>query len=355
MLTRILHACLVLGTSTLLAQAEESTIKSPDQGMADSIVYRGIAIKDPEMTTWGASPFKDEQGKYHLFAARWPSKLKVEPGWRSHSEIAHFTSDSPLGPFTFQEVAVAGTGKEGSWEKFAPHNPLIKKFGDTYALIYIARTHPSKGHSQRIGIATSKSLSGPWKRHDQPILSPAEKEGENWTFKSPCGVNNPAMLQMPDGRFFLYFKAIPKGTRSTRMGLAIADKLEGPYVIQAEPVTANKVSIEDGYAFLGKDKKVHFITTDNHGIIERGGGLHWVSDDGLKFGAPQLAYHRLDHYIKKSDYPNAKTIYGPGIWKCERPQILVEDGQPRYLYAPSGISLDGDGATESHVLEFTKQ
>ena len=47
------------------------------------------------------------------------------------------------------------------------------------------------------------------------------------------------------------------------MGLAIADQLEGPYEIQKDPVTDNKKSVEDGYVFLGADKKVHFITTDN--------------------------------------------------------------------------------------------
>lgn len=157
---------------------------------------------------------------------------------------------------------------------------------------------------------------------------------------------------MPDGRFFLYFKAMKKGANSTRMGLAIAAQFEGPYVIQKEPVTDNDVSIEDGYVFLGKDGKVHFITTDNHGIIETGGGLEWISADGLKFGLPTQAYRPLDHYIDKNDFPLARTIYGSGIWKCERPQILIENGEPKWLYAPSGISLDGDLATESHVFQI---
>jgi len=66
---------------------------------------------------------------------------------------------------------------------------------------------------------------------------------------------------MPDGRFFLYFKSRPK-SRGSKIGLAIADQLEGPYEIQKDPVTDNKVSVEDGYVFLGADKKVHLITTE---------------------------------------------------------------------------------------------
>ena len=328
-----------------------ATAVTDAQSMADGIEYRGVMINNPEMISWGSSPFKDDQGVYHLFTSRWPSKLKVNPGWRSHSEVAHFSAPSPTGPFEFREVALAGTHKEGSWEKFAPHNPLIRKFGDTFALIYVARTDPKVNTTQRIGLATSKSLSGPWHRRERPILSPASAEDENWTFGSRCAVTNPALLQMPDGRFFLYFKSRPKSGGS-KIGLAIADQLEGPYEIQKDPVTDNKVSVEDGYVFLGADKKVHLITTDNHGIIQNGGGLHWVSEDGLKFKNPTKAYHRLDQYIKREDYPNAIRVYGPPVWKCERPQILVEDGKPKWLYAPSGMSLDGDPATECHVFEI---
>ncbi len=330
---------------------EDSMPSIVGRPIPERLTYKGIVINDPEMTTWGASPIKGEDGIHHLFAARWTSELGVDPGWRSHSEIAHFTSPSPTGPFTFRDVALAGTHQDGSWEKFAPHNPLIKKFGETFAIIYIARTDPKVNHTQRIGLATAKSLDGPWQRRDDPILDPSNDPG-HWTHQSSCGVNNPAMVKMPDGRFFLYFKARKTGVSGTKMGLAIAEKLEGPYVIQPEPVTANKQTIEDGYAFLGKDGMVHLITTDNHGIIEKGGGLHWQSKDGLDFGAPTQAFHRLDHYIKRSDYPKARRIYGPGIWKCERPQLLVEDGIPRYLYAPSGISLDGDPATEAHIFEI---
>ena len=31
------------------------------------------------------------------------------------------------------------------------------------------------------------------------------------------------------------------------------------------------------------------MTTDNHGILEKGGGLLWVSDDGLKFNTEPLS------------------------------------------------------------------
>src|SRR3546814_1838263 len=51
------------------------------------------------------SPVIDDEGKVHLFVARWPGRT-VEPGWRSDSEIAHYVGDRPEGPFTFSDVAI---------------------------------------------------------------------------------------------------------------------------------------------------------------------------------------------------------------------------------------------------------
>jgi hypothetical protein len=68
------------------------------------------------------------------------------------------------------------------------------------------------------------------------------------------------------GGFFLYFKS-----ENTRMGLAIAENFKGPYVQVPFPVTQNNKAIEDGYAFM-LDGEFCLLITDNHGLIEKGGG-----------------------------------------------------------------------------------
>ena len=100
-----------------------------------------------------------------MFIARWPEK-NVDLAWRKSSEIAHYVSDKPEGPFVFSDVAIKGTG-EDTWDKYAPHNPEIKKVGDTYVLLYIANTNykqPPHPSNQSIGMARSKSPYGPWKK-----------------------------------------------------------------------------------------------------------------------------------------------------------------------------------------------
>jgi len=89
--------------------------------IASNLEWKGIAIQDENYTVWGCAPIQGEDGKTHLFAARWPEK-NVNPAWRKSSEIAHYVADSPEGPFTFSDVAIKGTGRD-TWDKYAPHNP----------------------------------------------------------------------------------------------------------------------------------------------------------------------------------------------------------------------------------------
>ena len=329
----------------------QSTERAQSKTFADQWDYVGVAIDEPGYTIWGTSPIIGDDGKVHLYVARWPCKLKVDPGWRSHSEIAHYVGDSPEGPFTFSEVALKGTGAD-TWDKYGMHNPTIRKVEGQYVLLYIANDNPkqpSHPANQHIGMALASSPYGPWEKvgGDGKILSPPEN-GDYWNHKASNGVNNPALLQHPDGGFYLYFKS-----EKARMGLAIAEKLEGPYVQLPFPVTANDRNIEDGYAFMYKNKFA-LLTTDNHGMIEPGGGILWTSEDGIHFNTYEKGFHRINEYV---DFAPSKVAihYGPGeraYSKFERPQVLLKEGKPWYLYAPSGHNILGGDCTLSYVLKF---
>jgi hypothetical protein len=342
------------------------TLNAQEQSFADQWEFVGVAVEEPGYTVWGTSPIMGEDGKTHLFVARWPCELKVDPGWRTHSEIAHYIGDLPEGPFEFSDVAVTGEieGKEGQapcnpaihrveYNKgFAPHNPAIHRVDSLYALFYITnngiKEHPS---NQYICLAVSESLYGPWKKagDNGKILAPPDNP-DYWNHKAGNGVNNPAFLPHPEGGFFLYFKS-----EKARMGLAVAENLEGPYVQLPFPVTANNRIIEDGYAFMYKGKFA-LLTTDNHGMIEAGGGILWTSDDGILFKEYEKGMHRIADYNDGKDYTDASKPaihYGPAskqYAKPERPQLLLIDGKPKYLYVGSGHNIYGGDCTVSYVL-----
>jgi hypothetical protein len=318
---------------------------------ADHWEFVGISVDEPDYMTWGASPIIGDDGKCHLFTERWPKGFKVDPGWRSHSEVAHYVAEKPEGPFHFSDIALQGTDK-ATWDKFGTHNPAIHKVGDQFVLLYIANDNPSMPPhpaNQCIGMATSKSLYGPWKKvgSDGKILAPPN-DSNYWNYKATNGVNNPALFQNPAGGFFLYFKSA-----KAKMGVAIAQNIEGPYVQLPFPVTSNNLAVEDGYAFAFNGK-VALLITDNHGLIEAGGGLLWTSDDGIKFTSVEKGFHRLSDCVEV-DLKKSSVLYGSksvNYARFERPQVLLINGKPAYLYVASGTNIYGQDHTVNFVLKF---
>lgn len=343
---------IIILTFLQIGAAQRQSPSPEPSFIAQNLEWKGIAIQDENYTIWGCAPIEGEDGKIHLFAARWPEK-NVDPAWRKSSEIAHYVADRPEGPFTFSDVAIKGTG-ENTWDKYAPHNPEIKKVGDQYVLLYIGNTdyhqppHPS---NQSIGMAISESPYGPWKKvgKDGQILN--ADDPAKWNYQSRNGAVNPAFLPH-DGKFYLYFKST--GENGLQYGLAIADQLEGPYVITDQPVTANNGTLEDGTVFYYQDH-IYLLTTDNHGHNTgiRGGGTLWKSKDGVTFDLKdaKIGYDRIPAYYPDYDLAKAVKIYGPDP-KLERPKILMLDGRPAYLYAPGGWNVFGGDRTVCHVLKI---
>jgi hypothetical protein len=337
------------GSILKVARANLDKLINSDKQFADYWEYAGIAVEEEGYTIWGSSPIQDEEGKTHLFVARWPAELKVDPGWRSHSEIAHYVSPSPEGPFRFSDLALTGSG-EDTWDKYGTHNPTIHKVGDRYVLLYIGNNNPATPPhpaNQQIGMAISSSLYGPWEKvnGDGLILSPPT-DSSYWNYGASNGVNNPALLCHPRGDYYLYFKS-----EGGQMGLARSAKIQGPYKQEPGPVTSNERTIEDGYAFIYRDK-ICLLTTDNHGILEQGGGLLWVSDDGLQFTLAEQGFYPVEKYLGKKMLRNASRHYGGKLIKFERPQLLMIHEEPAYLYVTSGHHIFGKESCASYVMRF---
>ena len=139
-------------------------------------------LKRDGYSIWGSSVIKGDDGKYHMFTSCWPNNDPMS-SWITKSTILHSVSDTPEGPFKLLGEALPPRG-EGYWDGSTTHNPCIQKHKDTYILFYTGSYHTNTGDkmkndyegltNKRIGIATSKSLYGPWKRYDKPILEPRE-------------------------------------------------------------------------------------------------------------------------------------------------------------------------------------
>jgi hypothetical protein len=302
---------------------------------------------------WDASVIKGDDGKYHMFASRWPKDISFHPGWMTNSEVVHAIADQPEGPYTFKAVALPARGVE-FWDGRATHNPTIRKHGDTYLLFYIGSTHPlgdaprgvkfelsdprciAARAGKRIGLAISKNLDGPWERFDRPILE--TKPGTFYSFLT----SNPAPVVHADGSVLMVFKARrykPDGTHSAMMlGLARAPHYRGPYaVVGPEPLFGpEKIGeLEDPFAWQNADGSYELIAKDMTGKVvgEKHAGVHAVSRDGEHW---QLAA-KPKAWTRTLTFDDGKT---ETMGQLERPFILFENGRPAYLFGAVG---DGPG------------
>ena len=336
-------------------QVKRDTI---DKSFSSRLKWTGVQIKDDNYSIWGSSPIIGEDGKVHVFVARWPEK-NVEPAWRKSSEIAHYIADTPEGEYVFSDVVVTGSGEKDSWDRYAPSNPEIKKIGDYYALVYIANDdyhqppHPS---NQRIGMVYSKSVYGPWEKAGKDgMVVEVSKDPGHWTYGSGLGVDNPCINEV-DGEIVIYFKNRNKeeGKIFAKYGYATSKNIEGPYTMSDTPITNNKSYLEDATTFTWNNK-YYLLTNDNFGTVTgyEGGGILWSSNDSKKFSLNdvKLGFEPIPTYYNKYDSSKATKIYGHKA-KFERPKILMLNDQPSYLFASSGWNVYGDERTVAYILKI---
>ena len=310
---------------------------------------------------WGSSPIIGEDGKVHLFTARWPvhkgeRNNGFTPYWKLEGEIAHYVGNSETGPFHFSDVAARSLGNEF----MSPHNSTIHKSGDTFVLIFIVN---KGGKDQRIIMYLSDSVYGPWRPagsasgNDGTVVDSPDDPGI-WSHKCGSGVSNPAFLQVDD-KFYIYYRTYFRGNGNTVFGVAVADHLEGPYKHHPVPVTDPSKSVEDAYAFHYKNR-FYLVTTDHRDHFETSGGgglfragmVMWMSDNPLRFPLEQVVnvVKPISAYVDPSITASAKRYRGI---KFERPQFLTDSsGVPIRFYAPVGFNPNGGDGTAVYTLNI---
>ncbi|MGF7048233.1 hypothetical protein J2T13_002740 [Paenibacillus sp. DS2015] len=303
---------------------------------------------------WCGSVVLGEDGRFHMFASRWPKWLPMHPGWLLRSEVVRAVSDTPEGPYTYEETVLPARGAE-YWDGRSTHNPHIIHHEGKYLLYYMGSTHPfaepehgesvemedcrciSARANKRIGLMVADSVFGPWKRLDAPILSPRPGKFDSFL------TSNPAPCIRKDGSVLLVYKARKyEGNTHGQMtiGAAEAQRYDAPYeVISDQPLfTPEQFHIEDpfiwrtqdGYALIAKDM-------DGKLCGEKQGGIQAYSHSGTdwKFAESPKAYSRL---VRWED--------GSQQWmgNFERPFLLFQEGVPTHLFA--AVS-DGPGGFQN--------
>ncbi len=292
---------------------------------------------------WCGSSILGEDGRYHMFSARWSKERPFFKGYVVSSEIVHASSDTPFGPYKFEDVVLSDRGEE-YWDGRMTHNPSIVKYGDTYALFYIGSTykgnrptyeelttcdHPAVSECYaniKIGIATAKSVYGPWERRDEPIFD-INPDGWDCTV-----VTNPAPCVLSDGSVLMYYRSnTPDGLK---LGVARADSFFSPFRrISDRPLFEHVagMTVEDPFVWQNGDV-IEMIAKDCSGSVcgEKWGGVHMLSKDGVhfEFSSEIKAYSRTVKFAGGEE----KVAF-----HLERPNITMKDGKPFFISFAYGV------------------
>jgi hypothetical protein len=233
------------------------------------------------------------------------------------------------------------------------HNPFVIRYGEELLLFYIGATYsddtpsPEKMHalrsepggngrifpwysSIRIGMARAKSVFGPWQRPDEPTF---DIDPEGWDNRV---VTNPSPCLTPDGRILLYYRST-----GAKLGLAVAASPDAPFARQSNGAVVDPgegLKIEDPFVFWTHEH-YEMVCKDLTGDIagEFHAAVHLLSDDGMEW---TVAPH-AKAWSRTIRWDDGSTTTQASI---ERPFILMQDGQPAFLFA---ATADGPGPKEN--------
>jgi len=238
----------------------------------------GLCINNK--TTWGGSVIQGDDGLWHMFAAEMSNECHLVPYWLTNSFVRHAVAETLDGPFQPKDIALAPRDGTDYFDEQTVHNPSISRAPDgTYLLFYMGskgdKTRPNCTKSlisqnlfssldsapsaaainQRVGLATSKSPYGPWKRLDNPILEPSATKSWDDEF-----VTNPSSYVFPNGTILLIYKGRSKENYSRMStGVAVASHYSGPYEKKSEAPIDVPTQCEDASIYRDENGIFHTI------------------------------------------------------------------------------------------------
>ena len=279
---------------------------------------------------WGGSTIKGDDGKYHMFYARWNGGFG---NWTHKSEICYAVSDSAFGPFKYVKTILNGSGDKDRWDYVNAHNPTIKKFGDTYYLYYIA-TQPPVGSEtkyrvlidhQSIGYIKAKSIeelvSGNTNKLAKPLLAPDNIK----TFRRTV---NPSVTKGPNNEYFMAFKSTAKRGGFVHW-LAKAASPEGPFKIVGKMLD-HHLGAEDPYLWYDFKRERFYAVVKEFGrgkLAPQHGALAMItSTDGQNWAPAKhsiVSLRKMNRPDKNNpDNPKGKLL---NIGATDRPQMVFDE------------------------------
>ena len=274
---------------------EGNPLRAALQPVPPSAIFKmdGWYLWDPSVIKVGDT--------WHLFASRWPAAEKMN-GWM-RSQVIRATSKSLFGPYEFQEVVLSP--QSHPWATQAVHNPKVMKSGNRFLLYHLGIP------MWQTGFAWADSIEGPWTPVPKPVIP----------------VNNPAILERPDGSAYAVGKFKAKSTNDGDLNACMrafeADKIGGPYRVVGGPGNRlpGNFELEDPTVWFAGDR-YQVVCTDwaSKATGIRKAIVYYTSKKGIDYElVSQEPVWSQNDPVPLAD-GRSLTIAG-----VERPQVCLDD------------------------------
>ncbi len=259
---------------------------------------------------WDGAVIKGADGKWHMFASRWPEHAGHGGWW--HSLAIHAVADDVLGPYTDRGLLWPDNmGGKG-------HNVTALTMADGRYAVTISETRPGE-------VFASKSLDGPWKSLGRITV----KDNPQWH------ASNVTPVLRPDGKYMVV-------QRSGQ--IMLADGIIGPYKIQGPSIYPSirgmiQENLEDPIAWHGGG--LHHIVVNSWSMRK---AFHLTSANGIDgWTFRGLAYDPRLPFIRHAD----GTV---NYWdKIERPSVILQDGHvTHFTFSVLDVPKENEHGNDGH-------
>jgi hypothetical protein len=275
--------------------------RDPDNGLED---------RENKECYWDGAAIRGADGKWHLYASRWPEQLGHKGWWQS--KAVHAVSDDVLGPYTEKGLLwpddMGGKG----------HNVTALTMPDGRFAVTISETRPGE-------VFVSKSLDGPWESLGKITV----KDKPAWR------ASNVTPVLRHDGRYMV----VQRGGE-----IMISDNIIGPYEIQGPSIYPPikgmiQDKLEDPIAWYSGG--LYHIVVNSWGARK---AFHLTSPIGIDHWTLRgTAYDATIDFVRYAD----GTV---NRWnKLERPGVILQNGHvTHFIFSVIDVPKEKELGNDTH-------
>ncbi|MCU6432589.1 glycoside hydrolase family 43 protein [Undibacterium sp. Jales W-56] len=252
------------------------------------------------------------------------------------------TGTTVPGAGTASSTAGTTTQTSISFNNVSVHDPSIVKVGGTY---YVFGSHLAAAKSTDL-MNWSKFADGV--NPGNSLFNDVTKAlADTFSWSQVVDLWAPDVIQLDDGKFYFYYNSCKGDSPRSALGVAVADKIEGPYVnkqIFLKSGMWGAVS-EDGVTIY--DAKVHPNTVDPNVFRDKDGNL-WMIYGSYSGGIFILAMDKTTG-MPKPNQGYGKHLMGGNHARIEGAYVMYSPQSHYYYLFTSFGGLDANGAYNMRV------